>query len=151
MGGGGQELLKNSAGVAPQQGAEALRSPSVAEASSGDFASSLSFFCRCLPFLFHSSCFIYLITIWRPSVCQFPCLYPKHNRLSQKLTYYSLKDFITESTFSEYLLYPHFQCSHLWAEPNIRPNKLGNFLKRWKYQPPDLHPEKSVCRSRSNS
>ena len=27
----------------------------------------------------------------------------------------------------------------------------GKFLKRWEYQTPDLPPEKSVCRSRSNS
>ena len=27
----------------------------------------------------------------------------------------------------------------------------GKFFKRWEYQPPDLPPEKSVCRSRSNS
>ena len=27
----------------------------------------------------------------------------------------------------------------------------GKFFKRWEYRPPDLSPEKSVCRSRSNS
>ena len=27
----------------------------------------------------------------------------------------------------------------------------GKFLKRWNARPPDLPPEKSVCRSRSNS
>jgi len=27
----------------------------------------------------------------------------------------------------------------------------GEFLKRWEYRPPDLPPEKSVCRSSSNS
>ena len=27
----------------------------------------------------------------------------------------------------------------------------GKFLKRWKYQTPDLPPEKSVCRSRSSN
>ena len=27
----------------------------------------------------------------------------------------------------------------------------GKFLKRWDTGPPDLHPEKSVCRSRNNS
>ena len=27
----------------------------------------------------------------------------------------------------------------------------GKFLKRWEYRPPDLHLEKSVCRSGSNS
>ena len=26
----------------------------------------------------------------------------------------------------------------------------GNFLKRWEYRPPDLPPEKPVCRPRSN-
>ena len=30
-------------------------------------------------------------------------------------------------------------------------NRLGKFLKRWEYQTIDLPPEKSVCRSRSNS
>ena len=29
--------------------------------------------------------------------------------------------------------------------------KCGKFLKRWQYQTTDLPPEKSVCRSRSNS
>jgi len=27
----------------------------------------------------------------------------------------------------------------------------GKFFKRWEYETPDLPPEKSVCRSRSNS
>ena len=30
-------------------------------------------------------------------------------------------------------------------------NNYGKFLKRWQYQTPDLPPEKSVCRSGSNS
>ena len=29
-------------------------------------------------------------------------------------------------------------------------HNCGKFLKRWEYRPPDLPPEKSVCRSRSN-
>ena len=33
-----------------------------------------------------------------------------------------------------------------WIATNFR-----KFLKRWEYQTPDLPPEKSVCRSRSNS
>ena len=34
----------------------------------------------------------------------------------------------------------------LWITTNC-----GKFLKRWEYQTPDMPPEKSVCRSRSNS
>ena len=29
--------------------------------------------------------------------------------------------------------------------------KTGKFFKRWNTRPSDLHPEKSVCKSRSNS
>ena len=34
----------------------------------------------------------------------------------------------------------------VWIKTNS-----GKFFKRWEYEIPDLPPEKSVCRSRSNS
>ena len=52
------------------------------------------------------------------------------------------REFQKTSTFA--LLMP--KPLTVWITANC-----GKFLKRWEYQPPDLPPEKSVCRSRSNS
>ena len=37
------------------------------------------------------------------------------------------------------------------AFDSVAHNKLWKFFKRWNTRAPDLSPEKSVCRSRSNS
>ena len=40
----------------------------------------------------------------------------------------------------------HYAKVFVWITRNC-----GKFFKRWDTRPPDLPPEKSVCRSRSNS
>ena len=45
-----------------------------------------------------------------------------------------------------YFCFIGYAKSFVWITTNC-----GIFLKRWEYRPPDLPPEKSVCRSRTNS
>ena len=51
---------------------------------------------------------------------------------------------IPETSTSALLIMP--KPLTMWSTTNS-----GKFLKRWEYRPPDLPPEKSVCRSKSNS
>ena len=50
-----------------------------------------------------------------------------------------------QETFTKNLLLLYLPCRL------CGPHQTGKFFKRWEYQTPDLPPEKSVCRSRSNS
>ena len=44
-----------------------------------------------------------------------------------------------------YFCFTDYAKDFVWITTNY-----GKFFKRWEYRPPDLPPEKSVCRSRSN-
>ena len=52
----------------------------------------------------------------------------------------------------KHLLLLCWLCQSLWLCGSQQPQQTGKFFKRWEYpRPPNLLPEESVCRSRSDS
>ena len=76
-----------------------------------------------------------------------------YNKSWRKRILYSMNHFAVQQNLTHYKS-TIIQCLFVWITHNFglcESQQTGKFLKRWEYHTILLPPEKSVCRSRSNS
>ena len=72
----------------------------------------------------------------------------RHNWIDLAVAEAALDHWKSRRLTEKHPLLLYWLCQSLWL---CGSQQTGKFLKRWEYRSPDLPPEKSVCRSRSNS